>query len=50
MRADSLVSETAALLDARGDGRLSAHADLRTAFAELSRDQIRSATFDLNGG
>jgi len=50
MRADSIVSGTAALLAAHRDGHVSAPADLRTAFAELSRDQIRSATSDPNGG
>jgi len=50
MRADSIVSKMAALREEPGDGHINAVSDLHTAFAELSRDQIRAATFDLNGG
>jgi hypothetical protein len=48
-RADYIVSELAAVQAKHGDGYLSALANLRAAFAALSRGEIRSANFDLNG-
>ncbi len=48
-RADYIVSELSVVQAKHGDGYLSALANLRTAFAELSRGEIRSANFDLNG-
>jgi uncharacterized protein len=48
-RADYLVRELAFVQAKQGDGYLSALDGGREAFAALSRGQIRSAAFDLNG-
>ncbi len=48
-RADYLVAELKLVQDANGDGYLSALAGGREAFEALSRGEIRSASFDLNG-
>ncbi len=48
-RADYIVDELAIVQDAHGDGYLSALEGGRRAFGELSRGEIRSASFDLNG-
>jgi len=48
-RADYIVSELKIVQDANGDGYLSALAGGREAFGALSRGEIRSASFDLNG-
>ena len=48
-RADYIVGELKQVQDAHRDGFLSALKGGRTAFDELSRGEIRSAAFDLNG-
>src|SRR3989441_7781892 len=48
-RADYIVGELKEVQDAHGDGYLSALQGGRKAFGELSRGEIRSAAFDLNG-
>lgn len=48
-RADHLVRELKEVQDKHGDGYLSALEEAREAFAALSRGEIRSAAFDLNG-
>jgi uncharacterized protein len=48
-RADYLVSELAQVQNKNGDGYLSALEKGREAFGALSRGEIRSAAFDLNG-
>jgi DUF1680 family protein len=48
-RADYIVSELKAVQDAHGDGFAGALAGVREAFAEVSKGNIRSANFDLNG-
>ncbi len=48
-RADYLVREMKEVQDRNGDGYLSALEGGREAFAALSRGEIRSAAFDLNG-
>jgi DUF1680 family protein len=48
-RADYLVRELKEVQDRHGDGYLSGLEGLREAFAALSRGDIRSAAFDLNG-
>jgi DUF1680 family protein len=48
-RADYVVRELAAVQDKQGDGYLSALEGGREAFAALSKGEIRSAAFDLNG-
>ena len=48
-RADYLVAELKAVQDKHGDGYLSALERGREAFAEVSKGEIRSAAFDLNG-
>lgn len=48
-RADYLVDELALVQEAHGDGYLSALENLREAFARLTRGQIESQSFDLNG-
>ena len=48
-RADYLVRELAAVQAKQGDGYLVALEGAREAFAALSRGEIRSAAFDLNG-
>jgi DUF1680 family protein len=48
-RADYIVAELAVVQAKHGDGYLSALAGLREAFGALSRGEIRSANFDLNG-
>ena len=48
-RADYIVRELAAVQSKNGDGYLSALEGGREAFAALSRGEIRSAAFDLNG-
>jgi hypothetical protein len=48
-RADYLVREMKEVQDKNGDGYLSALEGGREAFAALSRGEIRSAAFDLNG-
>ncbi|HUC41383.1 MAG TPA: glycoside hydrolase family 127 protein [Gemmatimonadales bacterium] len=48
-RADYIVRELKTVQDAHGDGYLSALAGGRKAFGDLSRGEIRSAAFDLNG-
>jgi DUF1680 family protein len=48
-RADYLVRELKEVQDKHGDGYLSALEGGREAFAALSRGEIRSAAFDLNG-
>jgi DUF1680 family protein len=48
-RADYLVAELKAVQDTNGDGYLSALENGREKFAEVSRGDIRSSGFDLNG-
>lgn len=48
-RADYMVSELKAVQDRNGDGYLGALAKGREAFDEVSKGNIRSASFDLNG-
>jgi uncharacterized protein len=48
-RADYLVREMKEVQDAHGDGYLVALEKGRECFARLSRGEIRSASFDLNG-
>jgi uncharacterized protein len=48
-RADYIVRELAAVQSKQGDGYLSALEGGREAFSALSRGEIRSAAFDLNG-
>jgi DUF1680 family protein len=48
-RANYLVDELKEVQDKNGDGYLSALENGREAFAALSRGEIRSAAFDLNG-
>jgi len=48
-RADYLVRELKEVQDKNGDGYLSALEGLREAFAALSKGDIRSGGFDLNG-
>ncbi len=48
-RADYLVKEMKEVQDKNGDGFLSALEGLREAFAAVSRGEIRSGGFDLNG-
>ena len=48
-RADYVVRELKVVQDKHGDGYLSALDGGREAFAALSRGEIRSAAFDLNG-
>ncbi len=48
-RADYLVQEMKEVQDAHGDGYLVALQNGREAFARLSRGEIRTASFDLNG-
>src|SRR5262249_51220572 len=48
-RADYLVRELKEVQDKNGDGDLSALENGREAFAALSKGEIRSAAFDLNG-
>jgi DUF1680 family protein len=48
-RADYLVRELREVQDKHGDGYLSALEGGREAFAALSKGEIRSAAFDLNG-
>jgi uncharacterized protein len=49
VRADYLVRELDVVQQRNGDGYLGAIAGLREAFAAVSRGEIRSASFDLNG-
>ncbi len=48
-RADYIVGELKIVQDKQGDGYLSALARGREAFVELTKGNIRSASFDLNG-
>jgi uncharacterized protein len=48
-RADYIVSELKVVQDAHGDGFAGALAGVREAFADVSKGNIRSANFDLNG-
>jgi len=48
-RADYIVDELKVVQDRHGDGYLSALEGGRRAFGELSRGEIRAASFDLNG-
>jgi len=48
-RADYIVGELKQVQDKHGDGYLSALEGGRDAFGRLSRGEIRSASFDLNG-
>src|SRR5215472_13804276 len=48
-RANDIVSELKVVQDRQGDGLVSALAGVREAFADVSKGQIRSAPFDLNG-
>ena len=48
-RTDYIVDQLAACQDASGSGYLSAFPGGKKAFAEVSRGEIRSAGFDLNG-
>jgi uncharacterized protein len=48
-RADHIVSELKIVQDKHGDGFAGALAGVREAFADMSRGQIKSANFDLNG-
>jgi len=48
-RADYIVGELKVVQDKRGDGFAGALAGVREAFADVSRGQIKSASFDLNG-
>jgi DUF1680 family protein len=48
-RADYIVSEMKAVQDKNGDGFAGALQGVREAFAEVSKGNIKSANFDLNG-
>jgi DUF1680 family protein len=48
-RADYIVTELKAVQDAHGDGFAGALTGVREAFAEVSKGNIRSSNFDLNG-
>ncbi|MGH9174343.1 MAG: beta-L-arabinofuranosidase domain-containing protein, partial [Vicinamibacterales bacterium] len=48
-RADYIVSELKVVQDKNGDGFAGALAGVKDAFAEVSKGNIRSANFDLNG-
>ena len=48
-RADYIVSELKAVQDKHGDGFAGALQGVREAFAEVSKGNIKSANFDLNG-
>jgi uncharacterized protein len=48
-RADYIVGELKAVQDKNGDGFAGALQGVREAFAEVSKGNIRSANFDLNG-
>ncbi len=48
-RADYLIRELKVVQDKNGDGFLVAIANARDAFGQLSKGEIRSAAFDLNG-
>jgi hypothetical protein len=48
-RADYMVGDLKIVQDKNGDGYLGALAGLREAFAEVSKGDIRSGGFDLNG-
>jgi DUF1680 family protein len=48
-RADYIVDQLQEVQDQQGDGYLGALAGGREAFAEVSKGNIRSASFDLNG-
>jgi uncharacterized protein len=48
-RADYLVSEMKICQDAQGDGFAGALPNVKQAFAEVSKGNIRAANFDLNG-
>ena len=48
-RADYIVSELKLVQDANGDGFAGALQGVKAAFAEVSKGNIRSANFDLNG-
>jgi DUF1680 family protein len=48
-RADYIVDELRAVQDRQGDGFAGALPGVREAFAEVSRGEITSANFDLNG-
>jgi DUF1680 family protein len=48
-RADRIVAELKVVQDANGDGFAGALPGVKEAFAEVSKGDIRSANFDLNG-
>jgi uncharacterized protein len=48
-RLEYMIDELAACQDAHGDGYLAAYPNGRRAFEEVSRGEIRSKGFDLNG-
>jgi uncharacterized protein len=48
-RADQIVAELKVVQDANGDGFAGALPGVKEAFAEVSKGNIRSANFDLNG-
>jgi DUF1680 family protein len=48
-RADGIVAELKLVQDANGDGFAGALQGVREAFTEVSKGNIRSASFDLNG-
>ena len=48
-RADYIVGEIKVVQDANGDGYAGALQGVKAAFAEVSKGNIRSANFDLNG-
>ena len=48
-RADYIVNELKEVQDKNGDGYLGAVEELREKFAEVSRGNIKSTFFDLNG-
>jgi uncharacterized protein len=48
-RADQIVAELKIVQDANGDGFAGALPGVKEAFAEVSKGNIRSANFDLNG-
>src|SRR4029453_5870709 len=48
-RADDIVSELKIVRDAHGDGFAGALQGVKEAFAEVSKGNIKSANFDLNG-
>ncbi len=48
-RADAIVAELKIVQDANGDGFAGALPGVREAFADVSKGNIRSANFDLNG-